>query len=333
LFIRFRFLAGCFFIFCSFVPSAFSASVTQYTELVAFGDSLSDTGNVSIATNGAFPGSNYAPGRFTDGPNTTPATTGPTGVWVEQLADKLGVADPQPFLAGAGGTNYAFGSAMTGSNGFYDITDQVNYYLAQHLLGGASSTALYTIWGGANDFFSGNNTADTAASVADNLYKNIQTLAGKGAKDFLWVNLPPLDLAPGGASAGGDLAAKVKNFNQEWAVDIAKLQGEGVNVIGVDVFNLFAQIAQNPGAYGFTNIKNSAQGLSGVNPNNYLFWDTVHPTTAGHAAVADLAYNDLTASPVPEPMSLTVSALGLGALWMAARVRRSRRSADLRLRS
>jgi phospholipase/lecithinase/hemolysin len=326
-------LAGCFLIFSSFASSTFAASVTQYTELVAFGDSLSDTGNISIATGGAFPGSNYAPGRFTDGPNTTPATTGPVGVWVEQLAAKLSLTGPQPFLAGTGGTNYAFGSAMTGSNGLYDITDQVNYYLAQHLLSGVSSTALYTIWGGANDFFFGNNTADTAASVADNLYKNIQTLAAKGAKDFLWVNLPSLDLTPGGGSSGGDLATEVKTFNQEWAVDIAKLQGEGVNVIGVDILNLFTQIAQNPGAYGFTNITNSAQGLSGVNPNNYLFWDAAHPTTAGHALVADLAYNNLTASPVPEPMSLTITALGLGALWMTARVRRSRRNADLRSRS
>src|SRR4051812_31546976 len=92
LFIRFRLLAGYFFIFGSFISSTFAASVTQYTELVAFGDSLSDTGNVSIATGGAFPGSNYAPGRYTNGPNTTPATTGPFGLWVEQLAAKLGVA-------------------------------------------------------------------------------------------------------------------------------------------------------------------------------------------------------------------------------------------------
>lgn len=327
---RFRLLAGSLLIFGSLVPSAFAAPVTQYSQVFAFGDSLSDTGNVSIATGGQYPGPNYAPGRYTDGTNTTPATTGPVGLWVEQLAAKLGAANPQPFLNG--GTNYAVASAMTGSNGLYNITDQVNYFVAQNPLG-ASSTALYTIWGGANDFFFGNNTPATAASVADNLYNNIKTLAGKGAKDFLWVNLPPLGLTPRGASDGNTLEQEVVAFNGEWAADLAKLQGQGINAMGVDVFNLFLQVGQNPGAYGFTNITDPAQGLNGVNPNNYLFWDVQHPTTAGHAAVANLAYNDLTASPAPEPMSLAATALGLGVLLVAERSRRSRRNADLRSRS
>jgi phospholipase/lecithinase/hemolysin len=309
--------------------SAWADPVTSYSQIFVFGDSLSDTGNATIASGGLYPGANYAPGRFTDGPNTTPATTGPVGLWVEQLAAKLGVADPQPFLNG--GTNYAVASAMTGSNNLDGITDQINYFLGQH--SPASSTALYAIWGGANDFFFGNNTPNTAASVADNLYKNIQTLAGDGAKNFLWVNLPPLDATPRGRSSGGSLGTEVTNFNMEWTADIAALRSQGINVVGVDVYSLFVQVAGNPGAYGFMNVKDPAQGKSGVDPNTYLFWDQEHPTTAGHASVANLAYDDLTASSVPEPMSLAVTALGLSLLLAAERVRRSRRNADLRSRS
>ena len=304
------------------VAPVFAASVTQYSDLVVFGDSLSDTGNVSIATFGQFPGPNYAPGRFTNGPNTTPATSGPVGLWVDQLATKLSVADPQPFLAGTGGTDYAFASAMTGSNGLYNVSDQVSYFVGQHATG-ASPTALYAIWGGANDLFFGNNTPATAPSVADSLAANIKTLAAAGAKNFLWVNLPPLGLTPRGGSSS-TLVQESLAFNQEWAVDIAQLQGQGINVVGVDVFSLFLQIAQNPGAHGFTNITDPAQGLSGVNPNQYLFWDTEHPTTAGHALVADLAYNDLTASPTPEPMSVAITALGFSVLLAGARIRRYR---------
>ncbi len=326
---RFRLLVNSLVVAGCFISPMLAASATSYSQLFAFGDSLSDTGNASLASGGLFPGPNYAPGRFTDGPNTTPATTGPFGLWVDQLAAKLSVVDPQPFLAG--GTNYAVASAMTGSNGLDGITDQINYFLAQHPAG-ALPTALYTIWGGANDLFSGNTTPASAAGVADNLSANIKTLAGTGAKDFLWVNLPPLGLTPSGGS-NSTLEQEVVAFNQEWAADIAGLQSQGINAVGVDVFSLFLQIAQNPGAYGFTNITDPAQGLSGVNPNNYLFWDAEHPTTAVHGLVADLAYNDLTASPTPEPRSLAITALGFGALLLAARVRRSRQNADLRSRS
>ena len=41
-------------------------------------------------------------------------------------------------------------------------------------------------------------------------------------------------------------------------------------------------------SYGFDNIADSAQGLSSVNPDTYLFWDDLHPTTAAHALIARL---------------------------------------------
>src|SRR3954454_2306008 len=197
----------------SCLPSAFALSVTQLDQMVVFGDSLSDTGNVDIATFGLFPGSNYAAGRFTDGPATTPATSGPFGLWVDQLAVKLAVPGPQPFLAGNGGTDYAFASATTGSNGLYNISDQVNYFLSQHQTG-ASSTALYTIWGGSNDLFNG---ARNGSALADTLAGNIQTLAGAGAKNFLWFNIAPLGGTPLG-NGDPSLGTAVNSFNSEWSL-------------------------------------------------------------------------------------------------------------------
>lgn len=306
------------------LPSGFAASFSQ---LLVFGDSLSDTGNVAIATSGQFPGANYWNNRFTNGPTTTPATNGPIGLWADQLAGKLGVADPQPFLGGNGGTDYAFASAKTGSNGLFNITDQINYFTAANL-GNAPSTALYAIWGGANDlFFGGNNPAQ----AADALFNNIQTLAGEGGKTFLWMNLPGLGATPLGVSSGqaAALNAAVSLFNNEWSTDIAKLKALGINVIGVDVFSTFLQVEQNPGAFGFSNISTPAQGLANVDPNTYLFWDQEHPTTAGHALVANLAFNDLN-PPVatPEPASLFVTALGMVGVLAAGRIRALRRRVD-----
>jgi outer membrane lipase/esterase len=320
---RVHFFIGALLLGSSLTP-AFGASIDQ---IVAFGDSLSDTGNVTIATLGQFPGDNYASGRFTNGPNTTPATSGPIGVWVDQLAGRLGVPDPQPFLGLSGGTDYAFASATTGSNGLYNITDQVNTYLLTHPTG-ASSTALYTVWGGSNDLFNGTTGGKAAA---DALYQNIQSLAAAGGKNFLWLDVPPLGNTPLGSLNAAALNAQVAAFNAEWSADVSLLQSQGIAVIGVDVFNLFTTIAANPSAYGFTNISTPAQGQAGVNPNTYLFWDAEHPTTAGHGLVANLAYNDLVGTPtaVPEPASAAVVAFGILSLAAAARFRKGRSSAGL----
>jgi phospholipase/lecithinase/hemolysin len=280
------------------------------TQIVSFGDSLSDAGNAAIATNGAYPGANYATrtvpgvpypvGYYTDGTATTPATTGPTGLWVDQLAVSIGVTDPVPALAG--GTNYAVGGALTGSANQQDMQNQIADYFLQHTT--ASPSSLYTFWGGANDIIAG----DDPVQAADNISAEIQQVAGAGGKYFLWPNLPALGATPEGAATGpaGVTALNLATnaFNTEWSTDVAKLDSEGIVVVGVDVHSLFGNLITNHSSYGFTDTTDPAQGLTGVNPNNYIFWDSLHPTTEADSYVASLAVSDLAA--VPEPASFGV---------------------------
>ena len=66
----------------------------EITGIVAFGDSLSDTGNTFLAA--GIPPAPYYQGHYSNGP-----------IWLEYLAGRLGVAAPLPSLAG--GTDNAWG--------------------------------------------------------------------------------------------------------------------------------------------------------------------------------------------------------------------------------
>src|SRR5688572_13095314 len=72
------------------IASLSASSALAFSQIVAFGDSLTDNGNLQAATNGMFPAAPYFDGRFTDGL-----------VAVEVMASKLGVPLNNRAIAGA----------------------------------------------------------------------------------------------------------------------------------------------------------------------------------------------------------------------------------------
>ena len=95
------------------LSAGWCASIGTVNQLVIFGDSLSDDGNALYLENeyknifGQYPSGvpvpippNYTYGKFTDGPDTTPATSAPTGLWIDQLASKMGLSQPQASYSG-----------------------------------------------------------------------------------------------------------------------------------------------------------------------------------------------------------------------------------------
>jgi uncharacterized protein (TIGR03437 family) len=276
------------------------AAQVPFNKFVVFGDSLSDNGNLYAGTTafGLPPTPSpplYATGEYTDGTNSVPATTGPLGLWIEQLAQKMNLPVPQPFEKG--GTNYAVASALTGTNpGFSPsipsipyVTDQLNLFLKATPTPPAN--ALYTFWGGGNDILNGGS----AATAVANVQANIGTLATAGAKYFLWVNQPPLGEIPEsiGTSNQAALDAESVAYNTAWSSAIAQLKTAypGITIVTIDAYSLFELLAQNPAGYGLTNVTSPAQGVTGINPNTYLFWDQLHPTTVGHNYVATIGYS------------------------------------------
>jgi outer membrane lipase/esterase len=329
--------------------TSFGAAITQ---IVVFGDSLSDNGNAASATGGTLPG-NYARNALTNGPTTIPATTSPLGLWIDQFAQKLGVSDPLPFVAG--GTNYAVASAKTGHNPAFTLgtfpptavpytSDQVALYLSTHT---ASANTLYAFWAGSNDINQSPTPAaalNAAFTAADNIKSNIQTLAASGAKQFVWLNEPLLGATPLGIASGpagvAALNAASKAFNASWVINTTLLAAQGISVTGVDIEQLFTQVTTNPSQFGFTNVTApagcqfalSTPGCAANNPNQFLFWDGEHPTTAANAQIATLAFNAISGpagpSNVPEPASTGFVLGGLSILGVVTNVKRRRLKAQ-----
>jgi phospholipase/lecithinase/hemolysin len=305
--------------------------------VIVFGDSLSDDGNIEHVVEDKFFISypslafDYSDGRFTDSADTFPSSNTYAGTWHEQLAQTfLGLSAAGDSLDG--GTDYAFGGATTngGSSertvisnlapfigGELTITidnlgKQVNDYLASHTVDPA---ALYIVWGGGNDLFDDSSSANVTAT-AERVAGLVEQLARAGAVNVLVPNVPPLGLIPNykddvlKATALNAASADYRQeFNTQLDSAVSILAGEAITISlsRFDIYGLFYRLAANPADYGFVNVSDSAQFQS-VDPDQYLFWDDIHPTTAGHYQIAAAAFDLLNGTAQPPAQSLNLSA-------------------------
>src|SRR5580692_7816952 len=183
---------------CLFLALAgfFPAQAGSIDGIYAFGDSLTDVGNIYAATSDAVPAAPYVNGQFTNG-----------NVWVQDLASDLGLAPLTPSLLG--GTDYAYGTAESGATAFNTsapntdltgATGQLAQYQATHAT--ADPNALYAIWIGSNDLsdiLTGqlpSQYGGDISAVVGNIYSAVSTLAGMGAKNFLILTVPDLGQTP-----------------------------------------------------------------------------------------------------------------------------------------
>lgn len=301
------------------------ASATSFSKVVAFGDSLTDTGNlleVSTILNGIAPGlfpvvlpqsGDYFQGRFSNG-----------RVAVEVLADALlgTVGDGQALTL----ENYAYGGAKTGTAGLLANTglqSQLATFSSRLQPGiGADGNALYFVWAGGNDLRDAAAAPATAPAVIGqaifNLQTTITTLYGLGARNFLLPNLPDLGLSPEARMAGPAGMFGGTLLSESFNAALGQLYGTlpaflpGAQLVTFDAMAVQRDITNNPGDYGMTNVENpcfaGGVGVPGpkcATPGSFLYWDTIHPTTAGHEILGRQM-----AAAVPEPGTWLMMALG-----------------------
>ncbi len=288
-----------------------------YSAIVVFGTSLSDSGNAFALRGGTntppnylldpllVPGAPYARGghHFSNG-----------ATWVEQFARSLRLAGSvRPAFASDSlkATNYAVGAARAYDDGRnFNLSNQVQAFLADHG-GGVPTDALYVVEMGSNDIrdaIVAYQTGGPAAAQAilqkaiASIANNIQVLYQAGAREFL-VWLPPnlaltpalrmLDqVSPGAAQLATGLS---QMFNAGLSGVLTQLSVlPSISIARLDAYKLLNDIVADPQAYGLTNARQacvmpSDEPFFCQAPDEYLFWDGIHPTRAAHTIVAQAA--------------------------------------------
>ena len=329
------------------LAGACTHAAAAYTAIYAFGDSLSDAGNLFAESENTIPLKPYVDGHFSNGPT-----------WVEDLSQMLGLGPMKPFLTSNNGTNYAFGGAQTGTtdiNPFdpnspihIDFPDQITAF---NLVDpNPVKGALYTLDIGANDImnaleaFSENKISydevETVVMQAEtNTIDSVKSLIGLGAHSLLFYEVPNLGLTPrfddtGLQADASDLAA---SFNAAVLKGLAGFKSDGLNVFTLDTYDLLREIKADPAGFGFTNVSDPCWTGGFADPNSgtlcappespdqntFLFWDEVHPTEGGHPLAAEFAVKALAA---PEVCTWAMMLIGFACFGFAG-WRRSLRSA------
>ena len=281
-------------------PGGFSA-------VYAFGDSLSDAGNVAFATLGVVPQAPYSDGRFTNG-----------DVWVQDLARNLGLPAVKPSLEG--GTDYAYGGALTGTTPVHtanptDLPSQLAQFEAN--VPHPAANALYTVWAGSNDVLDIANATETAAQqvasvqqAAGNEAAVISGLIAHGAKDLVVMDVPDLGKTPYETARPLTAAASsvlAQDFNTDLGAAIRQIMAtSGASIDTINTYGLLDAAIADPSAYGLTNVTeplwngtltSSTSGTlaaTGAAQSGYLFFDSLHPTATGHALLASAVTQTLT---------------------------------------
>jgi outer membrane lipase/esterase len=308
------------------LAAAVASPAWAYSKLVVFGDSLSDSGNNALAIgtapdqvitgNGYVPTFPYASGTYSDGP-----------VWASSFAAGLGL-ELMPSLAG--GSNYAFGGARTSGGTAPSLASQVTSFLGD-TGGAAPGDALYVLAGGGNnarDAFAaialdgaplGRTLLANALTYARDLRQMVGQLQAAGAADIVVWNVPNLGLAPAVAAFGAEASFVGQLVSNTMNNALARQLGGIGGVRILDINGLFAGVVANPGAYGLANVTDACGAIAGCDPWTYLFWDGIHPTSAGHALLADAM---TVAVAIPEPGVVWMFAAGLGVVLLVRRRRR-----------
>ena len=296
---KFKSIVNVFFMLAITITGSFAA---DYQNIVTFGDSLTDSGNLFLVTSDTPNSYYYKDGRFSNGP-----------IWAEYLSSRLGIngrfllaSSNQENISERTFFNNAFGGAETGSDasppGFLT---QINLWKQYGLF--IPENSLCIVWIAANDilnWLSDNTEIDGAEEVVNTSVENIITgltdlVENLYATDIMVINLPDLGRTPRFNYYGTELASNISNlFNNTLKTELELFSGNNpiIKLIQMDILSIMDKIFRNPSNYGIQNITDAAIYYESFqmevfdNIGKFLFWDPIHPSTQTHKIISDQIY-------------------------------------------
>ena len=268
----------------------------EFTGLYAFGDSLTDTGNL--------PPDLQLPPPYFDGRRSNGI------LWVEYLGFALNIP-PRKW------NNFAYGGASAREvedspiPGLQEQLDIFESGLVRKKR--ADKNALYVVWAGSNDFLdylANPSQVGIIPAALESTISAVNRLHDLGARKIMVVNLPELGLTPLGVATQAfydsipldiNISSLVAEYNS--ALD-SSLDQLGFQTIRVDSAGVLQDAVESPRRYWLRNVTdpylpfNFPAELPTGTPKGYLFWDIVHPTTHGHFIIAIEAWKTIQRSKI-----------------------------------
>lgn len=238
-----RIIVGLFLVIALnfFYPhTLYATEVNPYKNIVYFGDSLSDNGNLYYYDWGFLPKSPpYFNGRFTNG-----------HVWTDHVSKYF---YEKHFT---NSVNYAFGGETVLYHGPmsgylpYNLSWSVTSYLLRTMLSDRTES-LIVIWIGANDYLYGHSDIETVTSdVVNTIRAAIESLIYYGGTNFLIINLPDMGKTPYAINSSIkellSLTTIFHNAKLEAAVTAVAQGYKKVNIHLLDVHQLFEDLIAYP---------------------------------------------------------------------------------------
>lgn len=313
--------------------SGSSYAQTTFTNFIAFGDSLSDTGNINSGLPNLPPP--FYQNRISNGP-----------VGADYIAQSIGF---NATASERGGNNYAVAGGNIVGSDREDLASQIDDYLFD-TENQAEPGALYFVLMGGNDIrgLRSQTSREMAEARIDEMISaymlQLDRLSSAGARRFLVTNVADIGRIPETLmreSSDLGVVARVSLYSQIFNTRLSLALTEfsvppNVQLVEFDLFSEFSAILDSPSSFGFNYFTIGCVEISsedifdllasiifpyapeclfGLRFDEFVFFDNIHPTRATNRLIGEkmvaLLTNASFLTPSDDSKGAVISAISL----------------------